>query len=414
MDYAIISSMKDFRDELLDKFVYYTGFDTMSDPSKVGLRRPTTKGQEVLLKELERELKALSIETTLNDDWALKGLLKGNSKGRTIAFMAHVDTADDVMGNGVKAQVIDYKGGDIRLSSGLIISEKDNPDLRDYVDSKIITSDGNTLLGADDKAGVAIIMSAVKYLVEHPEIKHPDIEVYFTPDEETGAGMDGFDYEKMKAGVCYTLDGGREGEIETECFNAATVTVRVSGVSMHLGSARGVMVNALTILSQIVSTLPQSESPEATDGRFGYYSPLEMKSNGAEGVLEIFIRDHDDEIFNYRIEAVRKLVEAIAFIYKGKADISTSVSYHNMAKINSMDPSAVNAIFSAASKLGIDCYEQIIRGGTDGARIAEVMKISCPNIFTGGHNFHSLYEWVSLEAMNKAVNLILGIVENGD
>ena len=196
MDYAIISSMKDFRDELLDKFVYYTGFDTMSDPSKVGLRRPTTKGQEVLLKELERELKALSIETTLNDDWALKGLLKGNSKGRTIAFMAHVDTADDVMGNGVKAQVIDYKGGDIRLSSGLIISEKDNPDLRDYVDSKIITSDGNTLLGADDKAGVAIIMSAVKYLVEHPEIKHPDIEVYFTPDEETGAGMDGFDYEK--------------------------------------------------------------------------------------------------------------------------------------------------------------------------------------------------------------------------
>ena len=179
-------------------------------------------------------------------------------------------------------------------------------------------------------------------------------------------------------------------------------------------STEAIIEKNTEILSQIVSTLPQSESPEATDGRFGYYSPLEMKSNGAEGVLEIFIRDHDDEIFNYRIEAVRKLVEAIAFIYKGKADITTSVSYHNMAKINSMDPSAVNAIFSAASKLGIDCYEQIIRGGTDGARIAEVMKISCPNIFTGGHNFHSLYEWVSLEAMNKAVNLILGIVENGD
>ncbi|HIS14303.1 MAG TPA: peptidase T [Candidatus Ornithospirochaeta stercorigallinarum] len=403
--------MKDFREELLGNFIFYTRFDTMSIPAHVGIQRPTSEGQKELIKELESELKALGLSVEIEDNWALKGLLKGNKDGRCMAFMAHVDTSDDVMGNGVKAQVIEYEGGDISLPSGLVIKAEENPDLGCYVGTKIVTSDGTTLLGSDDKAGVAIIMSAIGYLARHPEVPHPDIEVYFTTDEETGAGMDGFPYDRMNACVCYTVDGSREGEIETECFNAATITVRVRGVSIHLGSARGVMVNALTILSQIASTLPQAESPEATDGRYGYYAPLDVRASAAEGEMQIFIRDHDEVAFNYRLDAVRKLVEAVAFIYKGKADVSVSVSYHNMADVNKKDPEAVEAIFAAARELGIDCYEEIIRGGTDGARIAECKGISAPNIFTGGHNLHSLSEWVSLEAMNKAANLVLRLAE---
>lgn len=403
--------MKDFREELLGNFIFYTRFDTMSIPAHVGIQRPTSEGQKELIKELESELKALGLSVEIEDNWALKGLLKGNKDGRCMAFMAHVDTSDDVMGNGVKAQVIEYEGGDISLPSGLVIKAEENPDLDCYVGTKIVTSDGTTLLGSDDKAGVAIIMSAIGYLARHPEVPHPDIEVYFTTDEETGAGMDGFPYDRMNACVCYTVDGSREGEIETECFNAATITVRVRGVSIHLGSARGVMVNALTILSQIASTLPQAESPEATDGRYGYYAPLDVRASAAEGEMQIFIRDHDEVAFNYRLDAVRRLVEAVAFIYKGKADVSVSVSYHNMADVNKKDPEAVEAIFAAARELGIDCYEEIIRGGTDGARIAECRGISAPNIFTGGHNLHSLSEWVSLEAMNKAANLVLRLAE---
>ncbi len=403
--------MKDFREELLGNFIFYTRFDTMSIPAHVGIQRPTSEGQKELIKELESELRALGLSVEIEDNWALKGLLKGNKDGRCMAFMAHVDTSDDVMGNGVKAQVIEYEGGDISLPSGLVIKAEENPDLGCYVGTKIVTSDGTTLLGSDDKAGVAIIMSAIGYLARHPEVPHPDIEVYFTTDEETGAGMDGFPYDRMNACVCYTVDGSREGEIETECFNAATITVRVRGVSIHLGSARGVMVNALTILSQIASTLPQAESPEATDGRYGYYAPLDVRASAAEGEMQIFIRDHDEVAFNYRLDAVRRLVEAVAFIYKGKADVSVSVSYHNMADVNKKDPEAVEAIFAAARELGIDCYEEIIRGGTDGARIAECKGISAPNIFTGGHNLHSLSEWVSLEAMNKAANLVLRLAE---
>lgn len=403
--------MKDFREELLGNFIFYTRFDTMSIPAHVGIQRPTSEGQKELIKELESELRALGLSVEIEDNWALKGLLKGNKDGRCMAFMAHVDTSDDVMGNGVKAQVIEYEGGDISLPSGLVIKAEENPDLGCYVGTKIVTSDGTTLLGSDDKAGVAIIMSAIGYLARHPEVPHPDIEVYFTTDEETGAGMDGFPYDRMNACVCYTVDGSREGEIETECFNAATITVRVRGVSIHLGSARGVMVNALTILSQIASTLPQAESPEATDGRYGYYAPLDVRASAAEGEMQIFIRDHDEVAFNYRLDAVRRLVEAVAFIYKGKADVSVSVSYHNMTDVNKKDPEAVEAIFAAARELGIDCYEEIIRGGTDGARIAECKGISAPNIFTGGHNLHSLSEWVSLEAMNKAANLVLRLAE---
>lgn len=402
--------MIDAKKQLSNRFIYYTTFDTMSDPSKSGVSRPTTSCQEVLLKELEKELKEMGLETYYGEEKVVMGKLKGNTNGKTIGFMAHVDTADDVEGNGVKAQSWkNYDGKDIELN-GLTLSVDENPALLKYVGSEIITSDGTTLLGSDDKAGVAIIMEAVKYLTEHPEIKRPDLEIYFTPDEETGSGMSMFPYSRLKSTCCYTVDGGNEGEIECECFNAASISVDIKGVSIHLGSARGIFVNAITIASQIVSSLPQAESPEATDGRYGYYCPLELTGTGTEAHLQIFIRDFDDESFQNRIDSTVKLVEAIGLIYKGKVETKVSVSYRNMARANRSNPKAIEAIFSSGEKLGIPLREEIIRGGTDGARLAET-GVACPNIFTGGHNLHSLKEWVAVDGMNTSMNLLLGIVD---
>ncbi len=402
--------MIDSKKQLSDRFIYYTTFDTMSDPSKSGVSRPTTSCQEVLLKELEKELKEMGLETYYGEEKVVMGKLKGNTNGKTIGFMAHVDTADDVEGNGVKAQSWkNYDGKDIELN-GLTLSVDENPALLKYVGSEIITSDGTTLLGSDDKAGVAIIMEAVKYLTEHPEIKRPDLEIYFTPDEETGSGMSMFPYSRLQSTCCYTVDGGNEGEVECECFNAASISVDIKGVSIHLGSARGIFVNAITIASQIVSSLPQAESPEATDGRYGYYCPLELTGTGTEAHLQIFIRDFDDESFQNRIDSTVKLVEAIGLIYKGKVETKVSVSYHNMACANKSNPKATEAIFASGEKLGIPLREEIIRGGTDGARLAET-GVACPNIFTGGHNLHSLKEWVAVDGMNTSMNLLLGIVD---
>lgn len=402
--------MIDFKDALSNRFIRYTEFDTMSDPKKCGVERPTTPGQVVLLEHLKGELEALGLETYFGEEKVVKGTLKGNAEGKTIGFMAHVDTADDVMGNNVKAiRWPNYDGSDIPLK-GLTISVEDNPSLKKYIGSEIITSDGTTLLGSDDKAGVAIIMEVVKYLVEHPDVKHPDVEVYFTPDEETGSGMSMFPHDSLKSFCCYTVDGGDEGSIECECFNAATVSISIKGVSIHLGSARGKLVNAVTIASQIVSALPQAESPEATDGRYGYYCPLELNGTSTEASLEVFIRDFDNDSFEYRIEAVKSIASSIALLYKGQVDVNVSVSYHNMANANKANPRAKEAIFSSGEKLGIPLREDIIRGGTDGARLAET-GVACPNIFTGGHNLHSLKEWVSVDAMNSSANLLLGIID---
>ncbi len=403
--------MIDFTEDLKKRFIYYTTFDTQSDPSKCGELRPTTCGQEVLQRELKKELEELGLDVYYGEEKVVMGTLKGNIDAPAIGFIAHVDTADDVPGNGVKANLISpYKGGDIELNNGTVIKADEDEDLALYVGSDIITSDGTTLLGSDDKAGVAIIMEAIKYLRVHGEIKHGPIEVYFTPDEETGFGMAKFPHDRKKSVICYTVDGGRENEIESECFNAATVSVSIKGASIHLGSARGKLVNAVTIMSQIVSALPQAESPEATDGRYGYYCPLEAEGTATDAHLNIFIRDFDIKAFEERIENTKALVNAIAAIYRGKADIKVTVSYHNMAEANKKNPKALSSIFESGKKLGMELYEEIIRGGTDGARLAET-GTPCPNLFTGGHNLHSLKEWVSVNAMSNCTNLVLGIID---
>lgn len=400
-----------FNDSVRDRFIRYTTYDTMSDGNASGNRRPTTEGQEELLLVLKKELEELGLETYYGEEKVVMGVLKGNTLGTTIGFMAHVDTADDCNGNGVKAKVwSNYDGGVIELEDGVVLDPEKDKDLLLYKGKEIITSDGTSLLGSDDKAGVAIIMEALKYLVEHPEVKRPDIEVYFTPDEETGSGMDMFPYDRLKSKCCYTVDGEAEGEVELECFNAATVEILLKGVSIHLGSARGTMVNAVTMASHIVTSLPQAESPEATDGRYGYYCPLVLEGTATEAKLSVFIRDFDMEKFQHRIESVEKIVAAVEALYGGEIKANVSVSYHNMAEANKKNPGAIEAVYSASQKLGLAIREEIIRGGTDGARLAET-GVACPNLYTGGHNLHSLKEWIAVDAMSNSINLCLGIID---
>ena len=400
-----------FNDSVRDRFIRYTTYDTMSDGNASGNRRPTTEGQEELLLVLKKELEELGLETYYGEEKVVMGVLKGNSSGTTIGFMAHVDTADDCNGNGVKAKVwSNYDGGVIELEDGVVLDPEKDKDLLLYKGKEIITSDVTSLLGSDDKAGVAIIMEALKYLVEHPEVKRPDIEVYFTPDEETGSGMDMFPYDRLKSKCCYTVDGEAEGEVELECFNAATVEILLKGVSIHLGSARGTMVNAVTMASHIVTSLPQAESPEATDGRYGYYCPLVLEGTATEAKLSVFIRDFDMEKFQHRIESVEKIVAAVEALYGGEIKANVSVSYHNMAEANKKNPGAIEAVYYASQKLGLAIREEIIRGGTDGARLAET-GVACPNLYTGGHNLHSLKEWIAVDAMSNSINLCLGIID---
>lgn len=403
--------MINFKDSLRDRFIRYTTFDTMSDANNCGIKRPTTDGQEVLLLELKKELEALGLETYYGKEKVLMATLKGNSSDQTIGFMAHVDTADDCAGNGVKAHVWkNYDGNDIKLNNNVVLSVNDNPDLLLYKGEEIISSDGTTLLGSDDKAGVAIIMELVKYLVENPSIKRPNIEIYFTPDEETGSGMDMFPYDRIKSNCCYTVDGGPEGELETECFNAATVDITIHGTSIHLGDARGKLVNAVTVGASIINALPSSESPEATDNRFGYYCPLVFNGGALEAKLQVFIRDFDRENFERRIKCTESIAKSIAEINKAEVDVVSKVSYRNMAEANKKNKGAIEAVYKSAEKLNLPLSEAIIRGGTDGARLAE-SGISCPNLYTGGHNLHSVKEWVAVPAMNHSVNLCLKIVE---
>ena len=404
-----------FKSELLDRFLRYVKVDTMSDPRVAETQHPSTEGQWDLLKMLEKELKDMGIKDVSLDQYGyLLARIPANAADiPTIAFSSHVDTSSDVQGNGVQPCVIEnYDGKSIELANGKIISVSENPDLAGYVGTTLIVSDGNTLLGSDDKSGVAEIMTAAHYLVKHPEIRHGEVEILFSPDEETGSGMDFFDAKKLNCKAFYTMDGGRRFEIEAECFNAASVEVIFNGVSYHLGSARGRMVNAVTMLSSFVSALPQAESPEATDGRYGYYCAHEVEGNSTKATLKLLLRDFDLENLLYRIKVLEDLADTIQLLYKGSVvEVNHKISYLNMIQPALKDPRAIDAVFAAGKELGQKLESKIIRGGTDGARIAQMLDIPCPNIYAGGHNMHSVYEWAALDAMNDATKLLLGIVK---
>lgn len=406
------------RNEILSRFLRYAAIDTMSDDQAVAVKHPSTDGQWDLLNLLVDELKSLGInDIQVDANGVVIARLPSNIEHTvpTVAFMAHVDTADDVMGNNVKPRVIEaYDGKDIVLNEQFTLIAGENPELSKYVGETIIVTDGNTLLGSDDKAGVAEIMSAAAFLVAHPEVKHGVVEFIFTSDEETGAGMNTFPYDKISCDYCYTIDGGKRYEIESECFNAATVKVHFSGVSYHLGMARGRLVNALTMASFFINALPQAESPEATDGRYGYYCAQNISGTSTEVDLTIYLRDFDLDILNRRIGALKSLAVATEALYpNGKVSVDAKHIYYNMALVAAAKPFAMENLYEAGRQLGMELQSALIRGGTDGARMANERNIPCPNIFTGGHNLHSRFEWAALPAMEDACRLIIKIVEVG-
>jgi len=402
-----------YKQEVLDRFLRYVQVDTMSDESIADKKHPSTPGQWDLLRMLEGELKGLGLKDVVLDEYGyLLARLDATEQGLpSIAFCSHVDTADDVEGNHVRPRVVEnYDGKDIKLNDEYSIVAADNPELARYVGSTIITSSGDTLLGCDDKGGVAEIMTAVSYLVKHPEIKHGEIEILFSPDEETGCGMDFFDASRLNAKALYTVDGGTRYEVELECFNAATVKVHFSGVSYHLGAARGRMVNALTMASAFINAIPQAESPEATDGRYGYYCAQSASGNATDMDVTVYLRDFDYDGLLRRIEVLQSLGKTVELLYAGgKVSVDSKISYLNMGEAAKKDPWAVEAIFKAGKALGQPLHTEIIRGGTDGSRIAQIKGIACPNLYTGGHNYHSRFEWAALDAMNDSVALIIEI-----
>ncbi len=401
------------KEQILERFVRYAGITTTSDAHKDEC--PTTECQWDLLHLLEKELGELGLtDISLNENGYLIARLESNIERDVpvIGFMAHVDTSSDVSGTDVKPQIHEnYDGKPIVLKNGVVISPDEDRHLSKYRGHTIITSDGTTLLGADDKAGVAEIMTAVKYFIDNPEEPHGTIEIIFTPDEETGKGMDRFPLEKLKSVFCYTLDGGEEGEVDSECFNAYGVDVKFEGRVIHLGDARGRLVNAVTMASAFIQMLPQAESPEATDERWGYYCPLELKAELSDASLSVYLRDFELGEIERRIEALKVFAKAIEARFPGgKVSVTEKKQYLNMREHMDKVPEGMAYLMKAAEKAGVVTKPEIIRGGTDGARLSE-MGIPTPNVYTGGHNFHSYKEWAVLSTMEKSCKTVINLVK---
>jgi tripeptide aminopeptidase len=332
--------------------------------------------------------------------------------------MAHMDTASDVSGANVRPRVIEnYDGKNIRLGAAaasgvnLVLDIADNPELPEHVGDTIVVSDGSTLLGADDKAGLAEVMTAAAYLLARPEVKHGPLELIFTPDEETGKGMNLFPLERLRSKACYTVDGGKAGEIEAECFTAYAVKAEFKGKAIHIGAARGKLANAVAMAGSFVAMLPRSEAPESTDGWYGYYCPLEISGGLESAVVEVFLRDFGQAGMEARIAAVRAIAAAVEAQFPlGSVGLTVTKQYVNMREKLDERPEVLDRLMEAARRAGCEPFIKPIRGGTDGARLTE-MGVPTPNMFTGGYNFHSRYEWASVSEMVLAVETLVELVK---
>ena len=401
-------------ENLLDRFLRYVAVDTQSDENSES--QPSTGKQLVLLEMLRDELRALGLEAEL-DQWGyVMATLPSNldHKAPAIGFIAHVDSSPDASGKDVKAQIIrNYDGGDIELKGvpGLALRVADFPELAGYKGQTIITTDGTTLLGADDKAGVAEIMNAVEYLVEHPEVKHPEVKIGFTPDEEIGRGVVKFDVARFGADYAYTMDGGAIGELEFENFNAAAATVKIQGRNILPGYAKGKMKNAMLIGMEFNSLLPVEQRPEYTEGYEGFYHLIGLKGSVEQAELSYILRDHDLGLYEKRKETMLRCAEFINAKWgEGTASVELRHQYYNMRKEVEPHYHIIEKAVKAMEMNGIKPKIQPIRGGTDGANLS-FMGLPCPNIFAGGHNFHGKMEFVPLESMEAASRVILGILE---
>lgn len=398
--------------ELKERFLKYVGFDTQSDPGSE--KFPSTDKQLVLLRYLADEMKSIGLLDVEMDRYGyVMGTIPatpGHEDRPVIGFIAHVDTSPDMNGADICPQIIEkYDGGDIRLNDKLTMTVADFPELSFYQGHTLITTDGTSLLGADDKAGVAEIMTAAEYLVQHPEIAHGKIRIGFTPDEEIGRGVDFFDVKRFGAVYAYTVDGGFEGELEYENFNAAGVKIEVQGRNIHPGYAKDKMLNALQVVTEINAMLPAWERPEHTEGYEGFYHLISISGEVEKAAIEYIIRDHSREKFEAKKQFMTNVVEFLTKKYgEGVVSMTLKDQYYNMREMVEPHPEVIDKAMQAMQQAEVKPIVRPIRGGTDGARLS-YMGLPCPNLFTGGMNFHGKYEYCSLTTMHKAMRTILNL-----
>ena len=401
---------KDF-DPLVSQFVRYISIDTQS--SETSDTTPSTSKQFDLARLLEKELKELGLQdVTLDDKCYLMATLPANTDESrpTIGFIAHMDTAPDLSGKDINPRIVHYEGGDIPLDQdeGITLSPSLFPELEMYKGQDIMVTDGHTLLGADDKAGITAIMGALKHLVDHPEITHGTIKVGFTPDEEIGRGADYFDVSKFGADFAYTIDGGQIGELEYENFNAAAAKVSFKGLNVHPGSAKDKMINAQLLAMEYNSYIPTAR-PDNTEGYEGFYHLVGMSGTVEEAELHYILRDHDKEAFELQKSSVIQTAERMSEMYgEGRVVAEVRDQYYNMKEIIDDHQYVVEHASEAMEAAGVTPKVQPIRGGTDGARLS-FMGLPCPNIFAGGHNFHGRYEYLPIPSLLKARDVIVKI-----
>lgn len=393
-----------------ERFLTYVKHHTTSDEASDTF--PSTKRQLAFAAFLAKECEAIGLQSVSVDAYGyVTALLPGNTANApTIGFISHMDTSPDASGENVLSNIVENYDGKAIPLNGTVLSPKEFPSLKEYIGQTLITSDGTTLLGADDKAGIAEILTAAEYLLAHPEIPHGAIRIAFTPDEEIGKGVDFFDVDKFHADFAYTLDGGRIGELEYENFNAARAIIRIKGKNVHPGSAKNVMKNAALIGTEIASLLPERETPAKTEGYEGFFHLCSFEGDVTSATLNYIIRDFNADSFAHRKELLRLIVERKNAQYNNCIELDLRDEYYNM--LSQIEPHM--EIVSLAKQAMLDCgitpIIQPIRGGTDGARLS-FMGLPCPNLFAGGHNFHSNYEYIPVPSMEKAVSMIVRIAE---
>lgn len=398
---------------VVDRFLQYVKFDTQSDDTTN--LTPSTPGQIVFAQHLEKELTKMGLtDISLDDNGYLMATLPGNADRNdipTVGFIAHLDTSPDMSGRHVSPRIVEkYSGGDITLNTekGIILSPTEFPELENYKGQDLIVTDGNTLLGADDKAGIAEIITAVDYLQKHPEIKHGDIRIAFNPDEEIGQGAHKFDVKRFNADWAYTMDGGEIGELEFENFNAAVAKITVNGRNVHPGYAKHKMINSMRIANQIIIMLPRWETPEHTEGYEGFYHLTSIEGSVEKTVLTYIIRDHDRSRFESRKKELEHLTRKINKEFPGVAEIEIKDQYYNMREKIEPVMHIIDIAEEAMRRADVTPKVVPIRGGTDGAQLS-FKGLPCPNIFAGGLNFHGRYEFVPIPSMEKAVMTIVEI-----
>lgn len=396
---------------IVERFVEYAKIDTQANPKSMTV--PSSEKQKDLGNLLVKQLKEMGIENAHIDD---KGYVYAHLKSnidrdvQRVGFIAHMDTATEITGANVNPQFVDYKGGDIKLNDKYTMTVEEFPCLNDLVGETLITTDGNTLLGADDKSGIAIIMDSIERIVKG-NLPHGDISIGFTPDEEIGRGANHFDVAKFGADFAYTIDGGEVGELEYESFNAASAFVEIKGKSVHPGSAKDTMLNSLMVAHEIISMLPKHQRPEHTEGYDGFYHLLEMSGACEETKMEFIIRDFDREKFEFKKNYMKKVVELLNERFDNSITLKIEDSYYNMREKLEDRKDIIDLAYNSMLEVGITPKIKAIRGGTDGSRLS-FMGLPCPNIFAGGYNFHGRFEFVPVSSLEKGSDLLVKIVEN--